>query len=68
MAEKKNVKTKINWTKAQLYGFYAIIVLSATFWSGVLLGNYSANTAKNELEAVKVQAVEAYKAELKTQK
>lgn len=69
MAEKKNNKiNKAKWDNVQKIGFWGLIVVSIAFWSGVYIGNYSANTTKNQLETAKVQAVEAYKAELKTSK
>ena len=63
MSDKKN-KKKVNWTKAQLYGFWALVIISLTFYAGVTFGTQATlNSQANEAK-IKTQAIEAYKAEL----
>ena len=62
--EKAAKKSKALWTKAQLYGFWALIVLGLTFWAGVWFGNQAVLTSQAKENQIKAQAVEQYKAEL----
>lgn len=67
MAEKKNNKVnKGKLTQLQVIGLWVLIIGSGLFWGGVAVGTQATlNSIANE-EAVKAQAVEAYKATLKT--
>lgn len=61
---KKSTKsTAGKWTRAQAYGFWCLIIGLALFWGGVGVGSYATQNSINEREALKTQAVEAYKAE-----
>jgi len=58
-------KKKINWTVAQVVGFWAIVIILVTFWGGTIVGTQATlNSQANEAQ-VKTQAVEDYKATLK---
>lgn len=52
------------WTQAQTLGFWFLLTALIMFWTGVVLGSYSTENGHKEREAIKTQAVEAYKAEL----
>lgn len=60
---KKNRK-KVNWTKAQLLGFWSLVIIAATFWAGVWFGQQSMIQSQAKEAEIKTQAIEAYKAEL----
>jgi flagellar basal body-associated protein FliL len=65
--KKPKNKKKVNLAKIQLIGFWAIVILSATFWFGTFIGTQATlNSQANEAQ-VKTQAVEAYKATLKAE-
>ena len=58
-------KKKINWTKAQVIGFWSVVIILVTFWGGTIVGTQATlNSQANEAQ-VKTQAVEEYKATLK---
>lgn len=62
---KKTTKsTQGKWNTAQRLGFWFLLTAVTMFWSGVYIGSVSTQTSINERESAKVQAVEAYKAEL----
>lgn len=63
--QKKSTKsTAGKWNTAQRVGFWALLIGLSLFWSGFGIGGTVAQNSINEREAIKVQAVEAYKAEL----
>lgn len=69
MAEKKNVKiNKAKFTQLQVAGLWVLIIGSALFWGGVWVGTQATLNSQAREQEVKTQAIEAYKAELKTQK
>lgn len=61
--KKQNKKNTGKWDKSQKVGFWVLIVGLSLFWGGVYVGTQSTLSSINEREQVKVQAVEAYKAE-----
>ena len=63
----KATKSSGKWDKSQKVGFWVLIVGLSLFWSGVYVGTQSTLSSINEREQVKAQAVEDYKATLKTE-
>lgn len=69
MAEKKNNKiNKGKFTKLQVIGLWVLIIGSGLFWGGVAVGTQATLNSQAQTAKVQQEAVEAYKAELKTQK
>lgn len=64
MSEKTH-KKKTNWTKAQLLGFWGLVVVLATFWFGTYVGTQATLSSQAHEAEVKAQAVEEYKSTLK---
>lgn len=64
MSDKVKKTKKVNWTKLQLIGFYAIIIIGATFWAGVTVGTQATLNSQAQESAIRESAVESYKAEL----
>lgn len=65
MAKEKTTKKKVNYTKAQAYGLWGLILSLALFWGGVAVGTQWTLNMQAQEEQVKAQAIEAYKATLK---
>lgn len=64
MADKEKKNKKINWTKAQLYGFWGLVIILATFWGGTVVGTQATLSSQAHEASVKAQAVQDYKAEV----
>lgn len=69
MTNNSNKKTnKINWTKAQVIGFWSTVVLLLTFWFGVWVGTEATLNSQRHEASVKASAVEEYKKSLEVKK
>lgn len=64
--QKTNKSRKFD--KIQKFGFWAIIIVSVAFWSGVYIGTQVTLNNINDKESAKIKAIEEYKASLKTSK
>ena len=64
MADKTKTTKKVNWSKAQILGFWSLVIILAAFWGGVTVGTQATLASQAREEQVKTQAIEAYKAEL----
>lgn len=63
----KNTKTtKAKFTSLQVAGLWVLIIGSGLFWGGVWVGTQATLNSINEREQVKAQAIEEYKASLKS--
>ena len=67
MADKTKTTKKVNWTKAQILGFWSLVIILAAFWGGVTVGTQATLASQAREEQVKTQAIEAYKASLTEQ-
>lgn len=63
--ETKATKKKANWSKFQLYGFWGLVVIVATFWLGTYTGTQMTLNSQAHEAKVKTEAIESYKASLK---
>lgn len=65
--ETKATKKKVNWAKTQLYGFWGLVVIVATFWLGTYTGTQMTLNSQAHEAHVKTEAIESYKASLKVE-
>jgi len=62
--ETKATKKKVNWTKAQIFGFWGLVVIVATFWLGTYTGTQMTLSSQAETAQIKEAAIEEYKSSL----